>query len=302
VTKRVAITGSTGLMGGALRQFLAGRGDEVVRLVRGPARAPDERTWEPTSGMLPLESLDGVDAVVNLAGAGIGDRRWNAGHKRLVESSRVQATGTIGHALTMIHGQTGRRIRLVNGSAVGFYGDRGDEVLSEQSEAGTDFLAGVVQRWEAATQEAVVSGLPVASLRTGLVMARHGGAFAKLLLLSRLGLGGPLGSGQEWWPWVTLADATRAIAHLIDHPEVEGPVNVVAPAPARQREIAAEIGRQLARPAILPAPRLALRAVVGEFADSILASQRVTPARLLESGFVFEHPDLETAVRWMLAR
>lgn len=302
MTKRVAIAGSSGLMGGALRRHLVERGDEVVRLVRGRPEAPDQRAWTPAMGLLSDAALDGVDAVVNLAGAGIGDRRWDEGYKRLVEASRVETTETIAHTLARIADRTGRHIQLVNGSAVGFYGDRGDEILTEASPAGTDFLAGVVQRWEAAAEKARVAGSPIALVRTGLVMAPAGGAFGTLLRLARLGLGGPLGSGREWWPWVTLTDATRAIAHLIDHPEIEGPVNVVAPGSARQREIAAEIGRQLSRPALLPAPRLALRAVIGEFADSIIASQRVTPARLLESGFVFEHPDLETAVRWMLAR
>jgi uncharacterized protein (TIGR01777 family) len=302
MTKRVAIAGSTGLMGGALRRLLLDRGDEVVRLVRGQARAPDEHTWDPASGALPLSALDGVDAVVNLAGAGIGDRRWNPAHKRLVETSRVDATRTIAHAVAAIHEQSGRRVQFVNGSAVGYYGDRGDETLTEGSEAGSDFLAGVVQRWEAATQEADGAGLPVVVMRTGLVMARHGGAFGKLVTLSRLGLGGPLGSGREWWPWITLVDATRAIAHVIDHPEIVGPVNLVSPAPARQRDIAAELGRQLSRPALVPAPRLALRAVVGEFANHIVASQQVVPTRLVDSGFTFEHPDLESAVRWLLGR
>lgn len=302
MTKRVAIAGSSGLMGGALRRHLVERGDEVVRLVRGRPEAPDERAWAPDLGELSDVALDGVDAVVNLAGAGIGDRRWNEDYKRLVESSRVETTETIAHTLARIADRTGRCIRLVNGSAVGFYGDRGDEILTEASPAGTDFLAGVVQRWEAAAEKAEAAGSSVALLRTGLVMAPSGGAFGTLLRLARLGLGGPLGSGREWWPWVTLADTTRAIAHLVDHPEISGPVNAVSPSPARQRDIAAEIGRQLSRPAVLPAPRLALRAVVGEFADFIIASQRVLPERLPASGFTFEHPDLETAVRWMLAR
>lgn len=274
----------------------------MVRLVRGRPQAPDEQAWAPDVGELSDAALDGVDAVVNLAGAGIGDRRWNEGYKRLVESSRVETTETIAQTLERISERTGRRIRLVNGSAVGFYGDRGDEVLTEASPAGTDFLSGVVQRWEAAAEKAEVAGSSVALLRTGIVMAPTGGAFGPLLRLARLGLGGPLGSGREWWPWITLPDATRAIVHLLDHPEISGPVNAVSPSPARQREIAAEIGRQLSRPAVLPAPRIALRAVIGEFADSIIASQRLVPTRLLESGFIFEHPDLESGVRWMLAR
>lgn len=302
MTKRVAIAGSSGLIGDALRRHLLDRGDEVVRLVRGRPQAPDERSWTPGAGDLPLDALDGVHAVVNLAGAGIGDRRWDDDHKRLIESSRVESTRTIAHALARIAEHTERRIRFVSGSAVGFYGDRGDEVLTEQSAPGTDFLSGVVQRWEAATSEAIAAGIPVALLRTGLVMAPSGGAFERLLVLARLGLGGPLGSGRQWWPWITLEDEVRAIAHLVDHPEITGPVNAVAPAQDRQRDIAAELGRQLGRPAILPAPRLALRVAVGEFGDRILDSQRIVPSRLTESGFDFEHPDLTTAVRWLLAR
>ncbi len=302
MTKRVAIAGSSGLIGGALRRHLLERGDEVIRLVRGRPAAPDERSWTPGDGDLPLSALDGVDAIVNLAGAGIGDHRWNDHHKRLIESSRVQTTRTIAHALARIADQQGRQIRFVSGSAVGFYGDRGDELLTEQSAPGTDFLAGVVQRWEAATSEATDVGVPVALLRTGLVMAPDAGAFQPLLRLARLGLGGPLGSGRQWWPWITLPDEVAAIAHLVDRPDIVGPVNAVAPTQDRQRDIAAELGRQLSRPALLPTPRLALRVVIGEFADRILDSQRVVPSQLSESGFVFEHAELPAAVKWLLTR
>lgn len=302
MTKRVAIAGSSGLIGGALRRHLLDRGDEVVRLVRGRPQAPDERSWTPGAGHLPLAALDDVDAVVNLAGAGIGDRRWNRDYKHVIETSRVETTRTIAHALAKIAHRTGRHVRLVNGSAVGYYGDRGDELLTEQSAPGTDFLAGVVERWEGAAAEASDAGVPVALLRTGLVMAPHGGAFQPVLRLARLGLGGPLGSGRQWWPWITLGDGVGAIAHLIDRPDITGPVNGAAPSQDRQRDIAAELGRQLSRPAILPAPRLALRVIVGAFGDRILDSQRVVPSRLTDTGFVFEHPDLAVAVKWMLAR
>ncbi len=302
MAKRVAVTGSSGLIGRALCQTLAGRGDEVVRLVRRPTQRPDEVEWDPIRGLLDPARLDGVDAVVNLAGEGIGERRWNAQHKRLVERSRVDATSTVVRSLVAVRDRTGHQVRLVNGSAVGFYGDRGDEVLTEASPCGTDFLAGVVERWEAATTPAVEAGLSVATARTGLVMSQGAGAFAPLLRLTRLGLGGPLGSGREFWPWITLVDAARALTHLVDRADLAGPVNVVAPQAARQREIAAALGRALSRPALLPAPRLALRAAVGEFADSILASQRVHPFRLLGSGFHFEHPELDGAVRWLTGR
>ncbi|GAB3048834.1 TIGR01777 family oxidoreductase [Intrasporangium mesophilum] len=302
MTKRVAITGSSGLIGDALRHHLTDRGDSVLRVVRRDTSAPDEVGWDPERGQLEESALDGVDAVVNLAGVGIGDRRWTPEHKREVERSRTDATGTIAQAVVAHRARTGRTVRLVNASAVGYYGDRGDEVLTEESEAGHDFLAGVVTRWEAAAEPAVSAGIPVAWVRSGLVMSRRGGAFEPLLRLARLGLGGPLGSGTEWWPWVTLVDEVRAIAHLLDRPELTGPFNLVAPQPARQKDIARAIGSALSRPAVLPAPRLALRVVVGEFADSILASQCVEPAALRSSGFEFEHRDLDTAVSWLVQR
>lgn len=301
MTKRVAVAGSSGLIGGALRRHLEGRGDSVLRLVRRPAAAADEVRWDPSAGQLPLEALDGVDAVVNLAGVGIGDQRWTDAHKVAIERSRVDSTLTIAKALAETKRRSGRSIRLVNASAVGIYGDRGDEVLTEDSPSGTDFLARLVVRWEAATEPAADAGLSVSLVRTGLVMAPHGGAFGPLLLLTKLGLGGPLGSGRQWWPWITLVDEVRAITHLVDHPELTGAFNAAGPESHRQRDIAAALARALHRPALVPTPRLALRVVVGEFADRILDSQRVEPRRLLESGFGFEHPTLEAAVRWASA-
>jgi uncharacterized protein (TIGR01777 family) len=300
MTRRVAVTGSSGLIGGALRRHLEARGDEVLRFVRRPPRAPGEVEWDPAGGRLDESALEGVDAVVNLAGVGIGDRRWNAQHKRDIERSRTDATGTVARAVVAHRERTGRSIRLVNGSAVGYYGDRGDEVLTESSPAGTDFLAGVVTRWEGAAQPAVDAGIPVAFVRNGLVMAPDGGAFKPVVLLGRLGLGGPMGSGREWWPWITLVDEVRLLAHLVDHPDLVGAFNGAAPGSARQKEIAAAIGSALSRPALLPAPRLAMRAVIGEFADYVIASQRLSPSALLESGFTFEHPDLTSAVRWLV--
>lgn len=302
MTKRVAITGSSGLIGGALRRHLTDRGDEVVRLVRHAASGPGEVQWDPAHRTLPPEALDGVDAVVNLAGVGIGDRRWNAEHKREVERSRTDATGTVAQALVAHRERSGEAVRLINASAVGYYGDRGDEHLTESSAPGTDFLSGVVVRWEEAARPALEAGLPVAFTRTGLVMAHEGGAFEQVVMLGRFGLGGPLGSGHEWWPWITLVDEVRAITHLIDHPDLVGAYNLAAPGAARQREIAAAIGNALSRPAVVPAPRFALRAVIGEFADYVTASQRVEPAALLASGFSFEHPDLASAVRWLVQR
>jgi len=298
--KRVAVTGSSGLIGGALCRHLTERGDTVLRVVRREPTMPDEVRWDPSRGELDPATVQDVDAVVNLAGVGIGDKRWNAEHKREVERSRTDATGTVARALASVKKQTGREIRLVNASAVGFYGDRGDEVLTEESAPGQDFLAGVVTRWEEATQPALDAGLPVAWARTGLVMSPEGGAFSPLLLLGKLGLGGPMGTGREWWPWITIVDEVNALTRLIDDPEIVGPVNLVAPTPARQKDIARELGRALHRPAFVPAPRFALRIIVGEFADSIIASQRLEPRVLTASGFGFEHADLTSAVSWLV--
>ena len=302
MSKRVAVTGSSGLIGGALRRALIDRGDEVVRFVRRSPSAPDEVQWDPSRGRLGPGALDGVDAVVNLAGVGIGERRWNAEHKREVERSRTNATGTVAEALVAHRDRTGETVRLVNASAVGYYGDRGEEHLSETSDPGQDFLSGVVVRWEGAAGPAVDAGVPVAFVRTGLVMAHEGGAFEQVVLLGRLGLGGPMASGREWWPWITLVDEVSAILHLIDRPELVGPFNLVAPGSARQREIASAIGSALSRPAFVPAPHFAIRAAIGEFAVYVVASQRVEPVGLLASGFTFEHPDLDGAVRWLVRR
>jgi hypothetical protein len=299
MTKRVAITGSSGLIGGALRRHLEARGDAVVCLVRREPSALGEVRWDPSRGGLDAAALEGVDAVVNLAGVGIGDRRWDAAHKREVERSRTDATWTVATALAQARSR-GANPRLVNASAVGYYGDRADEVLTEDSGPGRDVLSGIVRRWEEAADPAREAGVPVACVRSGLVMSSAGGAFRPLLLLARLGLAGPMGSGQEWWPWVTLVDEVRAISHLVDHPDLTGPFNVAAPGSARQRDVARAVAAALHRPALVPAPRLALRAVVGEFADSIVASQRVVPKALLGAGFTFEHPDLEAAVSWLV--
>lgn len=293
---RIAVTGSSGLIGTALVEALRERGDEVVRLVRAAPRGPGEVRWDPSSRHLDPAVLDGVDGVVNLAGAGVGDRRWSPSWKREVLTSRTDAT----HAVATAVAATGRAVRVVSGSAVGYYGDRGDEELTEASPPGTGFLADVVLAWEAAARPAVDAGAPVAFVRTGLVMARGGGAFGRLLSLARLGLAGPLGSGRQFWPWITLVDEVRAILHLLDHPDVTGPVNLAGPQPARQAELARAIGQALHRPAVLPAPGFALRAALGEFAGQILGGQRIVGEALVASGFEHTHGDLDAACRWLV--
>lgn len=294
---RIVVTGSSGLIGTALVAALAERGDEAVRLVRRAPRSADEVQWDPARRTLDPQVLDGVDGVVHLAGAGVGDKRWSPSHKRDILASRVDSTIAVATAVAAAT----HPVRLVSGSAVGYYGDRGDEELTEASPPGTGFLADVVLAWEAAAQPAVEAGASVALVRTGIVMAPEGGAMKPLLSLARLGLGGPLGSGRQFMPWITLPDEVGAILHLLDHPEVTGPVNLSALDPARQRDIAKALGRALNRPAVLPAPSFALHAVVGEFAGEILGGQRIIGDVLRDSGYRFQHGDLVSAVRWLVA-
>lgn len=296
--QRVAITGSTGLIGSALSAFLRERGDEVVRLVRRAPEQPDEVRWDPASRLLDPASLTGVTAVVHLAGAGVGDHRWTPSYQQQILGSRVDGTTTIATALAAL----GEPVRLVSGSAVGVYGDRGDEVLTEDSTPGGGFLSEVVRAWEAAADPAREAGLSVAHPRTGIVLSPEGGALSRMLPLARLGINGPLGNGKQWWPWISLRDTVSGLAHLVDHAEVEGPVNLVAPVPDRQIDIARELGRQIHRPAIFPAPAFGIKLVLGGFSDEILTSKRVVAQRLTASGFVHRDPDVASALRWVLAQ
>ena len=295
---KVAVTGASGLIGSALVPHLRGRGDEVIRLVRRTPERSDEVHWNPTTGDIDLAGLRGTEAVVHLAGAGVGDHRWTEAYKRQILSSRVDGTRTIARAMATLDPLPQV---LVSGSAMGFYGDRGDELLSEQSPAGTGFLPDVVTAWERAAAPAREAGIRVAHPRTSLVMSPHGGAFGRLLPLVRLGLGGPLGSGQQWWSWITLHDQLRAITFLIDT-DIAGPVNLASPQPLPQREIVAALGRTAHRPAIVPAPAFALRIALGEFAGDILASARLAPAVLTGAGFTFDHPEFDAAAAWVLQR
>ena len=294
--QRVAIAGSSGLIGGALSAFLTGRGDEVVHLVRRPARTPAEVAWDPSSRVLDPALLEGVTAVVNLAGAGVGEHRWTPSYKQQILASRVDATHTVATALA----ERGGPARLVSASAVGYYGDRGDEVLTEESGPGEGFFTEVVRAWESAADPARDAGIQVAHSRSGIVLAAHGGALERMLQVARLGLGGPLGGGRQYFPWISLRDEVAALAFLIDHPEITGPVNLCGPQPCPQREVAAELGRQLHRPAVLPAPALGLKVVLGELSSDVLASLRVMPARLVREGFVHQDATLEQAIAWAL--
>jgi uncharacterized protein len=293
--QRVAITGASGLIGSALSAYLIARGDDVIHLVRREPRARHEVSWDPASRKLNPGDLCGLTAVVHLAGAGVGDHRWTPAYKQEILASRVNGTATIATALA----ELGEPIALVSGSAIGVYGDRGDQILTEDSETGQGFLADVVRAWEGATIPAQKAGLRVVHARTGLVLTPDGGAMARVLPLARFGLAGPLGTGRQYWSWITLEDELRALAHLIDQ-DVVGPVNLVSTQPLRQAEIMKALGAQLRRPAVLPAPALALKIALGEFASDILASARILPGVLSASGFAFEHDNIRSAMRWLV--
>lgn len=266
-----------------------------MHLVRRAPRAPHEIGWDPQSGKLDPGELSGLTVVVHLAGAGVGDHRWTPAYKQEILGSRVRGTTTIARALVDL----GEPIALVSGSAIGAYGDRGEEILTEESDTGSGFLAEVVRAWESATTPAQEAGLRVVHARTGLVLTPDGGAMKRVLPLARFGLAGPLGTGRQYWSWITLQDELRALAHLIDH-DLAGPVNLVSPQPLRQSDVMKALGRQLGRPALLPAPAMALKVALGEFASDVLSSTRILPSALTASGFAFDHDTIESAMRWLV--
>ncbi|WP_338676264.1 TIGR01777 family oxidoreductase [Streptomyces sp. SCSIO 30461] len=292
---RIAITGSNGLIGKALvRSLTADGGHEVVRLVRRSVRTPDEVRWDPVRQEVDALGLDGCDAVVHLAGAGVGDHRWTEAYKKEIRDSRVLGTATIAQAVASL--EEPPRV-LVCGSAIGYYGDTGDRAVDETAPPGSGFLAGVCEEWEAAAAPAQEAGIRVAFARTGLVVAREGGAWGRLFPIFRAGLGGRLGSGRQFWSFISLEDEVAAFRHIIDADELSGPVNLTAPNPLTNREITAAMGRVLRRPTLFAVPPFALRAAMGEFSDDVLASQRVLPRRLLDSGFEFAHPSIDESIR-----
>ena len=294
----IAITGSSGLIGSALSERLRRDGHRVRPVVRRPASTPEEIQWDPTGGAIETEKLEGVDAVVNLAGAGIGDKRWTPERKKEIRESRTIGTGTIAGAIA-----DAKVPVLISGSAVGFYGNRGDEVLTEDSPPGDGFLATLCIDWEAATAPAERAGARVVHVRTGIVFTPAGGALKKLLPLFKLGIGGRMGSGRQWMPWISLDDEVGAIVHLLTA-DAEGPHNLCAPNAVTNAELAKTLGRVLRRPAAIPVPSFGPRLVLGkELAASLLEdSAHVVPARLSSSSYEFSHPELEPALRAMLAR
>ncbi|QLE71765.1 TIGR01777 family protein [Streptomyces rectiverticillatus] len=295
---RIAITGSTGLIGTALVRSLRADGHEVVRLVRREPRARGEVSWDPLRQTVDASGLAGCTGVVHLAGAGVGDHRWTASYKKEIRDSRVLGTAAIAEAVASL--DTPPRV-LVSGSATGIYGDTGDRLADESTPPGRGFLADVCQEWEDAAGAAAEAGIRTVFARTGLVVAREGGAWGKLFPLFRAGLGGRLGNGRQYWSFIALQDHVAALRHLLEADDVAGPVNLTAPHPVTNRQVTEVMGRVLHRPALFPAPAPLLRLVLGEMAKDVLGSQRVVPRRLLDSGFSFTFPDVESAVRAALA-
>nr|MBA2600818.1 TIGR01777 family protein [Actinomycetota bacterium] len=298
---KVLITGASGLIGQALVHALEKRGDETVPVTRSASAADRAVRWDPQRGELDPGDVSGYDAVVHLAGEGIGDKRWTETHKARVLDSRVRGTTLLTESLAEVDRPPAV---LVSASAVGFYGHRDDEVLTEQSEGGDDFLSDVCRQWEEATQPARDAGIRVATIRTGLVMTPEGGIFPRTLLPFRLGVGGRLGPGSQWWPWITLQDEIAAILYVVDNDGLSGPVNLSAPNPVTNAEFTRTLARVLRRPGVFSVPSAALRLILGEemASELLLVSQRVLPRKLLDGGFAFAEPRLEPALRNMLGK
>lgn len=290
---KVAITGASGLIGSALVPHLRAAGHDVHRLVRRPASAPDEITWDPIAGTVDMARLEGVDAVINLAGAGVGDHRWSDAYKKQILDSRVDSTSTIATAMTRLSAPPSV---LVSASAIGWYGDTGDTAVDESAPAGTGFLADVVQKWEAAASPALTAGIRVVHPRTGLVVSSKGGAWGRMFPLFKAGLGGRLGSGRQYWSWISMRDEIAALTFLMETPLLTGPFNLTAPHPATNAEVTKAMGRVLQRPTFAAAPAFALKAALGEFSVEVLGSTRAVPDALIKAGFRFEDTLIDSAI------
>ncbi|AKU91430.1 TIGR01777 family oxidoreductase [Vulgatibacter incomptus] len=295
MARTIAITGATGLIGGAVARALVDRGDRVIALVRRPPRpelppSVEQRAWTASDPVAPLQ---GAEAVVNLVGASVAAGRWTEARKRRIVESRIAGTRSV---VEGIRAEGGAVRVLVSASAIGFYGDTGVVEIDEDSPPGSGFLADLSRRWEAGAVEASGLGARVVQLRTGVVLAREGGALAKLEPIFRLGLGGPVGSGEQLVPWIHLDDEVGLILHVLDRDDLEGPMICAAPNPVSSAVFAKEIGHALGRPAILPVPTLALRALFGEMASLFLGSNRAAPAKALETGYRFRYPEIRPAL------
>ena len=301
---KIVVSGSTGLIGSPLVEALQRRGDEVVRLIRGPQPAGGggggggALRWDPERGTIDRAGLEGVDAIIHLAGENVFGR-WSAAKQQRIRDSRVQGTRVVSDAIAAL---TKRPAALLAASAIGYYGDQGDQQLTERSPAGGDFLAEVSRDWEAATAPAARAGVRVVNMRFGVVLTPSGGALGKMLPPFRLGLGGPVGSGNQYVSWIELGDVVRAILHLLERSDLSGPVNMTAPTPVTNRELATSLGKVLHRPSLMPVPAFAMKMAFGaEGAEMLQSGQRVLPELLVASGFKFRFETIEPALRSLLA-
>ncbi len=288
VPERIAITGSSGLIGTALVGHLKSEGHTVQRLVRRAPVAVDEVTWDPQTGYVDLSALEGVDAIIHLAGVPVADKRWTKKYKAEILNSRLLGTSTIAKAAAEVKPDL-----FISASAIGWYGESGNRAVVESDRVGDDFLAAVCREWEAAAD--LAGDVRTVKLRTGLVLDPTGGALGKMLPLFRLGFGGKLGSGKQWWSWITLHDVVRAIDFALVE-DISGPVNLTAPNPVTNQEFTSALARALDRPAVFPAPAFALKAALGGFSTEVLGSKRVIPQALQDAGFTWDYPHVTEAL------
>lgn len=286
--KKVAVTGSSGLIGAALVAQLQSDGYKVLKLVRRPPRAADEISWDPNKGEIDLKSLEGVDAVFHLAGAGVGDKRWTATYRSQILNSRLLGTTTIANACEQLQPEV-----FISASAIGYYGETGNREVVEVDRGGDDFLSIVCREWELVAN--LAPSVRTIKLRTGLVLDPTGGALGRMIPLFKFGIGGKLGSGKQWWSWITLHDQVRAMIFLMQS-KIEGAVNITTPNPVTNKEFTAALAHALKRPAFFPAPAFALRAVLGGFSSEVLGSKKVIPKVLMDNGFDFEYPFVSNAL------
>lgn len=287
--QRIAITGASGLIGTALVGKLKSDGYTVQRLVRRPTVSPEEIFWNPAQSEIDLDSLAGVDAVIHLAGAGVGDKRWTKKYKSEILNSRLLGTTTIANAVAQVKPKV-----FISSSAIGWYGETGNRAVVESDRGGDDFLAAVCREWEAAAD--LASDVRTVKIRTGLVLDPTGGALGRMLPLFRFGLGGKLGNGKQWWSWITLHDHLRAIEFLMENDQISGAVNLTSPNPVTNQEFTSALARALRRPALFPAPAFALKAALGGFSTEILGSKKVLPGVLQDAGFNFNFPHIGPAL------
>jgi len=287
--QRIAITGASGLIGSALVGKLKSEGYTVQKLVRRPAINSEEISWDPKNQTIDLEALAGVDAVIHLAGAGVGDKRWTKKYKAEILNSRLLGTTTIANAVAQVKPKV-----FISASAIGWYGETGNRAVTETDRGGDDFLATVCREWEAAAD--LAGDVRTLKMRTGLVLDPTGGALGRMLPLFRFGLGGKLGSGKQWWSWITLHDQIRAIEFMLENEAISGPVNLTAPNPVTNQEFTSALARALRRPALFPAPAIALKVALGGFSTEVLGSKKVLPTALQEAGFNFDFPHIGPAL------